>query len=119
MKFFAIAIGLLLLTVSTFAADVDGKWSGAISTPNGDFPQNFTFKTSGAELSGSMTAIDGMEITIKDAKIDGSNISFAVVLDFGGMSFTLNYKGVVGKDEIKFMGEAMGMPFELVVKKAK
>jgi hypothetical protein len=29
---------LLLLAVSALAADIDGKWTGSISTPNGDFP---------------------------------------------------------------------------------
>ena len=112
-----IAIGLLVLTVSAFAADVDGKWSGTISTPNGDFQQAFTFKADGAKLTGSMTGMNGMEFAIKDGKLDGDNISFSVTLDFGGMPFTLNYKGVVAKDQIKFTGDAMGQTFELIVKK--
>jgi hypothetical protein len=108
---------LLLFVGSAFAADVDGKWSGSISTPMGDFPQAFTFKAEGPSLTGSMTGIDGSAIPIKEGKVDGANISFTVTLDFGGMPFTLSYKGVVGKDEIKMTGEAMGMPFELTVKK--
>ena len=116
-RFSALAAGLLLVAISAFAADVDGKWSGAISTPGGDFPQAFTFKADGAKLGGSMTGMDGMEIAIKDGMIDGANISFSVTLDFGGMPFMLSYKGVVAKDQIKLTGDAAGMPFELVVKK--
>jgi hypothetical protein len=116
-KIGAFAAGLLLAAVSVFAADVDGKWSGTVSTPNGDFPQAFTFKADGAKLTGSMTGMDGMEIAIKDGKIDGTNVSFSVTLDFGGMPFMLSYKGVVAKDQIKLTGDAAGMPFELVVKK--
>jgi hypothetical protein len=117
MKLFVLALGLMLAAGSVFAAEVDGKWSGSISTPNGDFPQSFTFKADGAMLTGSMAAPDGSTIPIKDGKVDGSNISFTVTLDFGGMMFVLNYKGVVDKEQIKFTGDAMGMPFELTVKK--
>jgi hypothetical protein len=119
MMFRAIAAGLLFLAVSAFGASADGKWKGSVSTPNGDFPVAFTFKADGATLNGSMTGMDGMEIAIKDGKVDGDNIAFTVTLDFGGMPFTLYYKGAVSDDEIKFSGDAGGMPFEFVVKKDK
>lgn len=107
----------LMVSVPALAADVDGKWSGAVDTPNGQFPVNFTFKADGAMLTGSLAGPDGTEIAIKDGKIDGSNISFAITLDFGGMPFDLSYKGVVSPEQIQFSGEAGGMPFEFVVKK--
>mgnify|MGYP003693735423 CR=1 FL=1 len=56
---------------------------------------------------------------IKNGKIDGDKISFTVDLDFGGMPFTLAYAGVVMSDQIKLMIDFMGMPIDLVVKKAK
>ena len=118
MKTLAIVLLAVLLAVCAFGADVDGKWVGAVSTPNGDFPQTFTLKAEGAGLSGSLTGPDGMAIPLKDGKVDGANISFSVTLDFGGMMFTLNYKGVVENDHINLKGDFMGMPFELVVKKS-
>jgi hypothetical protein len=117
MRFVTVAITVLMLAACAFAADVDGKWSGTIATPNGDFPQAFTFKADGPALNGAMAGPDGKDIAIKDGKVDGSNISFTVTIDFGGMAITLSYKGVVAKDEIKFTGEALGMPFDLVVKR--
>jgi hypothetical protein len=119
MKVSTTLITLLLLAAPAFAADVDGKWKGSMSTPNGDIPVGFTFKADGAALTGSMSGMDGNEIAIKDGTIDGANIAFSVTLDFGGMPFKLTYKGVVSADDIKFMGDAGGMPFELVVKKDK
>ena len=107
----------LLLAVSAFAADIDGKWTGTISTPNGDFPQTFTFKADGAKLTGSLEFMPGMEIPIADGKVDGNNISFTVTLDFG-MPFKLTYTGVVSGNELKVKGDAAGMPFEFVLKKA-
>lgn len=119
MKVRSFALALLLTAVSVFAADVDGKWTGSVSTPGGDFPVNFAFKADGAKLTGTMEGMDGMNIAISDGKVDGANISFSVSLDFGGMPLVLNYKGVVATAEIKFTGDAMGMPFEFTVKKAK
>jgi hypothetical protein len=117
MKFFASAAALLLVTVSAFAADVDGKWTGSVSTPNGDFPVTFNFKADGAMLNGSMSGPDGGDIAIKDGKVDGANISFWLSIDFGGNSMKLTYTGVVASDQIKISGDADGMPFEFVVKK--
>jgi hypothetical protein len=118
MKLFASVAALLLLAVSAFAADVDGKWSGSVSTPNGDFPVTFNFKADGATLNGSMAGPDGGDINIKDGMIDGANISFWLSLDMGGNELKLTYKGVVAADQIKISGDAAGMPFEFVVKKA-
>lgn len=118
MKVLSVAVILLMMVTCAMAADVDGKWNGTISTPNGDFPQAFTFKADGASLGGAMAGPDGKDIAIKDGKVDGSTISFTVTIDFGGMAIVLSYKGVVAKDQIKFTGEAMGMPFDLVVKKS-
>lgn len=117
MKLRALFLGLVLCAASVFADPVDGKWSGSVSTPGGDFPVAFTFKADGAMLNGTMAGMDGMDIKIADGKIDGANISFSVSLDFGGMPFKLEYKGVVSADQIKLSGDAGGMPFELVVKK--
>lgn len=117
MKLFATVAALFLLAASAFAADVDGKWSGSISTPMGDFPMAFTFKADGPMLSGSMTGPDGSDVAIKEGTIDGANIAFWVNLDIGGNAMKMTYKGVVASDQIKLSGDAAGMPFELVVKK--
>jgi hypothetical protein len=116
MRLHTLLVGFLLLAVSAFAADVDGKWTGSVSTPNGDFPQIFTFKADGATLTGSMTFMEGMEIPIADGKVDGDNISFSVTLDFGA-PFKMTYTGVVSGNELKVKGDAGGMPFEFVLKK--
>src|SRR5581483_8449581 len=89
MKLFAPVAVFLLLAVSAFAADVDGKWAGSVSTPMGDFPVAFTFKADGPMLTGSMAGPDGGDIAIKDGMIDGANISFWLSLDLGGNSLKL------------------------------
>jgi hypothetical protein len=118
MKLRAIAISILLFAGSCLAADVDGKWSGTMNTPNGDVPVGFTFKADGATLNGSTSGPDGAEIKIADGKVNGDKISFSVTFDFGGMPFTMNYSGVVANDQIKFTIDIFGMPVELTVKRA-
>ena len=119
MKIRTLAIALVLCAISVFAADVDGKWSGSIATPNGDFPVSYTFKAEGATLTGSMVNMDGAPVPVTTGKIDGATITFTVTLDFGGMPLVFNYKGVVSSGEIKLSTDFMGMPFEYTVKKAK
>ena len=120
-----VLFALFMMLALTFAAtparaaDVDGKWAGTIETPMGSFQVAFTFKADGATLTGTQTGMDGMEIPIKNGKIDGDKISFVVTLDFGGMAFDLNYTGVVKPDELALTIDVMGMPMALTVRKAK
>lgn len=119
MKVYALVLGLLLLAAPALAADVDGNWTGSVDTPNGAVQIGFAFKADGNTLAGSMTAPDGTPWTIKDGKVDGNNISFAVDLNFGDNAFTLNYTGVVAPEEIQMAADFMGMPFQFTVKKTK
>jgi hypothetical protein len=118
MKSYAFVFALLLISTPAFAADVDGKWSGALATPNGDVSIAFEFKADGTALSGSTTGPDGSTIPIKNGKIDGNKIAFVVTVAFGDMSFDIAYSGVVSPTEIKMALDFAGMPFEFVVKKA-
>ena len=109
----------IVLKKAKDVAALDGTWAGAVGGPQGEFPVSFTFKSDGAKLTGSTMGFDGTPVPIKDGKIEGNNIAFGVSLDFGGMPFDMSYKGVVASDQIKMSGDAFGMPFEFVLKKAK
>jgi hypothetical protein len=63
------ALTLVLLPASTLAADVDGKWTGAINPPMGDVPVSFTFKADGTDLTGSTTGPDGSETKISGGRV--------------------------------------------------
>jgi hypothetical protein len=115
----ALIFGVILLTSPVFAADVDGKWTGTLSTPGGDVPIAFVFKADGDKLTGTMTGMDGMELPIANGKVDGDKISYSVNIDFGGMMLELLYKGVVTPSEIKLDMSVFDMPFQVVVKKEK
>jgi hypothetical protein len=111
-------LGLLLAATPAFAADVDGKWTGALDTPGGPVQVNFTFKADGAAVTGTTTGPDGNAVAIKGGKIDGSKLSFTADLDFGGTPTTVTYTGVVAPAEIKMHMEFMGMPLDFTVKKS-
>ena len=111
------ALAVLLWAAPALAADVDGKWTGAVSTPGGDIEVAFEFKSDGTMLTGTTTSPDGATVMIKDGKIDGEKITFLVSLDFGGMALDINYSGMVSPAEIKMTAEVAGMPFEFTVKK--
>jgi hypothetical protein len=111
-------VAALLVAAPALAADVDGKWSGALTTPNGDVNIAFEFKADGTSLTGSQTGPDGSTQAIKNGKIDGNKITFVVTVALGDMSFDINYSGLVSPAEIKMSIDFAGMPFEFVVKKA-
>jgi len=118
MRLPRLLIPLVLIAGSCFAADVDGKWAGTVSTPMGDIPVGFNLKADGSALSGTTTGPDGAEVKIADGKVDGNNITFSVTFDFGGMPVMIAYKGVVSKDQIKLSADFGGMPLEITVKKS-
>jgi hypothetical protein len=118
MKFGMILMAVLLMATPALAADIDGKWVGSIMGPDGsEFPISYTFKADGNKFTGTTPGLDGSEIMIKDGKIDGANISFSVTSDFGGMPFTIPYKGVLTGDQLKISGDMLGQVFEFVLKK--
>jgi hypothetical protein len=118
MKRFAILLALVLCAAPAFAADVDGKWSGSLNTPNGDVNIAFTFKADGTALTGTTTGPDGAQVAIKNGKIDGDKLTFVVSIDFGGMPVDINYSGVLKGGEIAMTLDFAGMPFTFTVKKA-
>jgi len=109
---------LLALTLPAFAADVDGKWTGNVSTPMGDVPVSYDFKADGKVLTGTTLGFDGAtQVPIKNGTIDGNTIAFSVSFDFGGTPLEIAYTGLVTPTEIRITGDFMGMPFEYTVKK--
>jgi hypothetical protein len=120
MRYCAVVALLLLVAGFVFGADVDGKWTTKMQGMDGnEMTLGYTFRADGNTLTGTTTGPDGKEIPIKNGKIDGNNISFAVTVDFGGQEMTMEYKGVVSPDQIKLTLDMMGQPMEMVLRKAQ
>jgi hypothetical protein len=118
MKMRALAWLLLLAAAPAFAADVDGKWTGSIDTPNGPVQVVYTFKADGATLTGSTTGPDGAAIALKNGKVSGDKISFSMDISMGDAPTTFSYTGVVTPTEIKLHTDFMGQAIDYSVKKS-
>jgi len=59
-----------------------------------------TLKASGDALSGSISGGRGGPVDISDGKVTGDDITFSVVREFQGNSFTTKYKGKVSGDSM-------------------
>ena len=118
MKIRSLAWGLLLAAAPAFAGDVDGHWTGSLDTPNGPVELSYDLKSVGAALTGTTTGPDGSVLPLKDGKIDGNKISFAIDVNMGDVKpTTFAYSGVVSPTEIKLHTEFMGMPIDFSLKK--
>ena len=110
----------LLLAAAALAADIDGKWKGNAPGRDGNTREiGFDFKTDGAKLSGSMMGPMG-EVPISEGKVEGSDVSFKVVLEFNGNSMSMSYTGKLDGTELKLKMQREGAPraMEMTLKKA-
>jgi hypothetical protein len=74
---------LLFCFVVCFAlvADITGKWTGSIKTPDGqELPVTYNFKVDGDKLTGTADSPQG-SVTIDNGKITGDTFSFKVTVD--------------------------------------
>jgi hypothetical protein len=112
-----IALAALTLWVS-FAADIDGKWTGQVQGRNGPQSQSIMLKAAGNTLTGSIEGGRGGPVEISNGTIDGTNVSFSVVREFGGNKVTQEYKGTFSGGELKLtVSGGRGEPREVTYKK--
>jgi hypothetical protein len=87
---------------TAFAMGFDGTWTGSFTGMGGQpMTITFNFKEDGDALTGTVSGGPGQWFPIKDGKIDGTNISFAVDMEFNKMKSTNKYNGVLLGDELK------------------
>ena len=114
---YVIALAALTLWVS-FAADIDGKWTGQVEGRNGPQPQTLMLKASGSTLTGTVEGGRGGPIDISNGTIDGANVSFSVVRTVGDNKITQEYKGALAGTDLKMtISGGRGEPREVTFKK--
>lgn len=67
---------ILLSAAVCLAANVNGRWEGSISGPNGDMQLVFNFHANGSKLTGTVATPMGGEEPLSDGKVDGNHLSF-------------------------------------------
>jgi hypothetical protein len=104
-KLLSVTTMLLMLACFAAAADVSGKWLFEQPGRGGDpVKVTMTLKADGAKLTGNVVRPGpngDMDTPISDGKVDGNNISFKTVLNFGGNEFTISYSGALSGDDLK------------------
>ena len=118
MRLCVFALVLLIAVGVAYGADIDGKWDGELDMMGQKMAVSYTFKADGAVLTGSTSGPNGEEMKIQDGKIDGNNISFSIVFNFG-QEMKVDYKGVLSGDELKLSFDMMGQTTEILLKKAQ
>jgi hypothetical protein len=69
------------LVIAAVIADLNGKWTGTIRTPDGnDLPLTYNFKVDGSNLSGTAESPAG-SVTIDSGKVTGDTFKFQVTVD--------------------------------------
>ena len=95
------ALAALTLWVS-FAADIDGKWTGQVQGRRGPQTQTLTLKAVGQHADGQRFREAAAEpVEISNGTIDGDNVSFTVVREFGDNKVTQEFKGTLSGGELK------------------
>lgn len=103
-----LAFGLLGLVLGLEAKAADtakaaGTWTWTFQRPNGGDAIEVTLKLKqdGDKLTGTITGPGGNETEIKDGKVKGDEVSFDVVRERDGNTFTTKYLGTLTGDSIK------------------
>ena len=113
-----LVLGFLAATLS--AADVGGKWTGDVNTPDGQtISLIFNFKLDGDKVTGSVTGPTG-DIDISDGKMDGDTLQFGLSVDAGGQQLVFKCTGKLdGDDQLKItMNAGADMNLEISAKRS-
>ncbi len=121
-KMFLAAASSLLLAVTTFAADLSGRWTAELRGRNGQTQTTtFVFKVEGETLTGTTTGRAGQN-AISDGTVKGEDLAFTVAVSFNGNDMKLIYTGKLVGEEIKLTrtrAGAEGPGQELTAKRVK
>ena len=108
MKTLISILFLIVLGITCNAQNLDGKWKGKMSGPNGDMDLLFTFKVDADSLNGNVSSDMGT-LPIENGKVNGNKFSFDV--NVNGQLFSNT--GVLDGDIIKLTSPSIEQPIVL------
>lgn len=116
MQLFILA---LLTAALSFAADINGKWTGELTTQNGAMQLTMNLKADGETLTGSVGTQMG-EMPIKEGKVKGDELTWFTVFERDGNSMKIMNKAkVTGKEmKVTISVEGRDVTMEYTAKKA-
>ncbi|MEP6766818.1 MAG: hypothetical protein ABJB66_21055 [Gemmatimonadaceae bacterium] len=120
-----VAAALLLSVVAVTAtaqrllADVTGKWTMSVTTPNGATESIATFKQTGDTLSGTVES-EMMGSAKVTGMVKGDTVRFAFTIDIQGQQIPLTAGALLKGDSMEGTVSAAGMgDFPMTMKKQK
>jgi hypothetical protein len=118
-KYLVSLMALLALTgLVLLAADIDGTWTAETQGKNGPQTQTLTLMSKGTELTGKMdNGGKGGPADISEGKVEGNNVSFKIVRDFGGKQVSQEFKGTLAGGELKGQMSGGRGPVDMTFKK--
>src|SRR5262245_26458212 len=118
----AIIIFVQLLSVAVFAQQdkLVGRWEGKAQSPQGERETNLVIRKEGDVYTGIMPGMrQGMEIQLKDFKIDGDKFTAKADIETPQASITINYSFTLagetmkGEGSLDFGGQSITIGFDL------
>jgi len=108
----------LALASTALAADVTGKWKGAMGATGADLVLDL--KSDGTNVTGSMLDSEGKARPITKGTLDGDKISLTVASEWQGSPVTLLVTGTVSGDtmNLKIQTEDGAWGTDAVVKRS-
>jgi hypothetical protein len=112
-------MALFAFTFMAAAAEVNGKYTGEMTTQRGPQTVTYTFKTTGMTVEGSTTGRGG-DTPIEAGKIDGDTLTFTVTRPGrgGGDPTKVVYTGKIKGDTIELSYDQGRGPMTVTLKKA-
>jgi len=112
------ALVCCIVAAFAFAADIAGKWSGTLKTPDGnEIPLTYVLKTDSGKLTGTAATPEG-EIAITDGKLaNGTDFSFNVSVN--GADYKHSGKFYPAADSIGLDIDANGMKLHTTLLRGK
>jgi hypothetical protein len=112
MQLLRLAIFTFATAALSFAADINGKWTGELNTQNGPMQITMTLKADGEALTGTVTTHMGDQ-AIKDGKIKGDELTWFTIYERDGNSMKIMNKAKLNGSEMKVTVTVEGRDFNL------
>ncbi|HEY7181402.1 MAG TPA: hypothetical protein VIC84_08280 [Blastocatellia bacterium] len=116
----------IIISVQLFAAafaqedKLVGRWEGKVRSPQGERETNLVIKNEGGVYTGVMPGMrQGMEVQLKDFKIDGDKVTARADVEAPQGSITINYSFTLagetlnGQGSLDFGGQAFTFDIDL------
>jgi hypothetical protein len=117
-----IIISVQLLSVAVFAQQdkLVGRWEGKAQSPQGERETSLVIRKEGGVYTGVMPGMrQGMEIQLKDFKIDGDKLTAKADIETPQAAITINYSFTLagetmkGQGALDFGGQSITIDFDL------